>query len=254
MLDPHRVVEYLWNTVGIRIPQAYIREFWHHSRQFKQPWAVNHEASDEHCPLGLYGDSAKITTTFGSDKMVGIFLNLPLWRPKSIRDSRYLLFAVEESKLHGPHTLMAIMQRITWSVNCLFSGRRPTEDPAGVELRDAKQLDGWICQTRDKFALTEVRGDQLWQKQTFRYTASWTWTSSRVCHACDARAHGPDSQDRLYFHFDTWLPHEFDHVQFLARRMPARNLCSVVATYVGVIRFRYMVQCHACTTMVIYAD
>ena len=225
MLDVHSVVDYLWNEIGLRVPKASIKEFWHHSREFCQPWAVEHEASDVHCPLGLYGDSAKVSTAFSSDKIVGIFLNFPLWRPKAIRFSRFLLFAIEESKLDGPHTLMGVFNRIRWSVNLLFSGQRPQVDPQGEPLKNSHLFEGWICRNREVFALTEVRGDQLWQKQTFRYTASWIWTSARVCHACDARAHGPQSADRLYFNFDAWLAHEFDKTQFLARRMPERNLC-----------------------------
>ena len=225
VLDVHSVVAYLWNDIGLRVPQDAIKEFWHHSRQFGQPWAIEHEASDAHCPLGLYGDSAKICTAFDSDKVVGVFLNLPLWRPKSIRFSRFLLFSIEESKLDGPHTLNCIFNRISWSVNLLFSGRRPQVDPQGRPFTDSHLFDGWVCRNRQLFALTEIRGDQLWHKQTFRYLASWVWTSARVCHACDARAHGPGSADRLYFRFQDWLPTEFTRVEFLARRMPQQNIC-----------------------------
>ena len=134
MLDVHSVVEYLFNTVGVQVPKYAIREFWNHSRSFNQPWAVNHEASDEHCPIGLYGDGAKFSTAFSSDKVVGLYMSFPLWRPTSIRASRYLLFSIEESKLHGPHTLIPVFQRISWSVNVLFHGRRPAQDPSGKPL------------------------------------------------------------------------------------------------------------------------
>ena len=226
-LDPHAVIAYLWNDMGVRVSTEEVLKFWRHAREHEQPWALHHEATELHVPLGLYGDSAKISTTFGSDKVVGIFMNLPLWRPASIRASRYLIFAIEESKLWGAHTLMTVFRRITWSVNLLFDGKRPLADPTGAMMKDSKLFNGFICKDGTVFAVTELRGDQLWQKQTFRYTASWTWTSSKVCHACDCRAHGADSAHRLYFDFDAWLPYEFSNNEFLDERMPHRLLCSL---------------------------
>ena len=229
MLDVHTVIDYLWNEIGLYVEPSAVQEFWEHSRRHNQPWALEHPASDSHVPLGLYGDSAKITTAFNSDKVVGLFFNLPLWRPRSIRASRFLIFAIEESKLWGPHTLNVAFQHITWSVNCLFDGRRPATDPLGRTMPSSDKYSGWVCKDQTKFAVTELRGDQLWQKQCFRFTASWVWTSARVCHACDARAHGPGSHDRLYYDFDGWVPHEFSQEQFLAQRMPTRFLCSLAA-------------------------
>ena len=230
LLDVHSVVDYLWNTVGLRIPMCHVQEYWRHARDHGVPWALEHEASEQHIPLGLYGDSAKISTTFNSDKVVGVFFNFPLWRPHSIRASRYLLFAIEESKLWGPRTLAAVFARITWSVNLLFEGRRPSMDPQGRRLPDPGRYDGMICCDRSVFAVTEIRGDQLWQKQTFRWSASWIWTSAKVCHACDARAQGEGATNCLYWDFDAWLPYEFNNTQFLARRMPSRFLCCLVCT------------------------
>ena len=226
MLDVHSVVDYLWNIVKVRIPKCDVQEFWTHCRNHGQPWAVQHPASDSHVPIGLYGDSAKISTAFNSDKVLGLFFNFPLWRPRTIRATRFLIFAIEESKLWGPHTMNTVLARVTWSVNYLFEGIRPTHDPYGKKLAKS---EGWICEDHTKMAVVEIRGDQLWQKQCFKFTASWIWTSARVCHACDARAHGPGSEDRLYWSFDAWLPFEFSNAQFLARRMPSRGLCCSVS-------------------------
>ena len=220
ILDVHSIVQYLWNDIGICVPTADVREYWQHARQHQQPWALAHPASDEHVPIGLYGDSAKITTAFDSDKILGVFCNFPLWRPKEIRYSRFLLFAIEESKLHGPHTMNAVFKRITWSCNLLFDGCLPLACPSSVPAQQSQ----WICKDRSRFAVCELRGDQLWHKQVFRWKASWVWTSDRVCHACDARQFGPGMQDRLYYKFAGWLPHEFSYEQFLARRMPDRLL------------------------------
>ncbi|CAE7784621.1 unnamed protein product, partial [Symbiodinium sp. CCMP2456] len=205
MLDPHSVIAYLWNIIGVQVPSKDVQTFWHHSRQHRQPWALEHPATDRHIPIGIYGDAAKIPTAFNADKILGIFINLPLWRPTSIRASRFLIFAVEESKLWGTHTLSAVLERIVWSLNLLFEGKRPTVDPQGNDMPDPFKFYGWVCRDKSVFALTEIRGDQLWHKQIFRFSASWVWTSQKVCHACDARAHGPESQDRLYFNFDAWI-------------------------------------------------
>ena len=235
MLDPHTILGYLWNDVKLRVPTEEVREFWSHARAHKEPWAMSHPASDLHVPIGLYGDSAKISTAFNSDKVLGVFMSLPLWRPRKIRTSRFLLFAIEESKLWGRHTLDSVLARVTWSVNCLFEGMRPSKDLYGKEMPQAALFDGWICKDRTRFAVTELRGDQLWQKTLFRFTASWVWTSARVCHACDARAHGPGSENRLYWQFESWLPEEFSNEQFLARRMPSRGLCISVKPWISCV-------------------
>ena len=43
-------------------------------------------------PLGFYGDSAQLLTRVRKEKLTCFFLNLPLFRPRSIRCSRFLLW------------------------------------------------------------------------------------------------------------------------------------------------------------------
>ena len=221
MLDPHEIIAYLFNEIQVQIPEAAVCEYWQHSRTLQEPWATCHPASPNHIPLGFYGDSARIDTTFASNKVLGIFLNLPLWRPKSIRYSRFLIFAIEEKFCWKSFTLDTILRRVVWSLNLLYTGEMPLVDFRGAVLPTPSRNS--ICHNGAKFAVTEIRGDQLFHKEIFRFTSSWTWKSLRVCHKCDARSRG----DCLYYAFDDWLPTEFSLEQFLALRMPQRNLSAM---------------------------
>ena len=220
MLDPHSVVAYLVNVIGVRIPAQEVAAYWGHAQAHDEAWARNHPATSRHIPLGLYGDEARFSTTFSQDKVLGIFLNMPLWRPRSIRASRFLLFAIEENKLYKHFTLDAVLRRIVWSINLLFDGVLPQVDPAGKPLRGA--LHGLICKDGSLFALTELRGDQLFHKQLFRWKASWTWTALKVCHKCQAESRG---SHQLYYHWDNWTSTEFGSFEeWLAERMPNAHI------------------------------
>ena len=208
MLDPHAVIAYLWNTLGLELASEHVREFWEHARQHLDPAAVAHPASNAHVPLGIYGDSARISNSYESEKVLGIYLNIPLWRPRPIRYSRFLLWAMDDKKLWKHHTLDVVLRRITWSLNLLFSGKLPSGES--------------ICRDGTCFAVTEIRGDQLFHKEIFRFTSSWTWKSVKVCFKCDARSKAPGP---LYWDFDEWVRTEFCRDEFLSKRMPQRQLC-----------------------------
>ena len=216
MLDPHSVVAYLVNVIGLVIPPDDVATYWDRARANGEAWATNHPATSRHMPLGLYGDEARFNTAFSQDKVLGLFINLPLWRPKSIRASRFLIFALEENKLYKHFTLDAVLRRIVWSINLLFDGSMPQVDHIGNPIRGAKR--GRICNDASVFALCELRGDLFFHKQLFRWKASWTWTSLKVCHKCEARSRdgGP-----LYYHWDNWTSTEFGSFQqWLGLRMP----------------------------------
>ena len=220
MLDPHSVVAYLLNTIGVQIPAEDVAAYWDHARAHGEAWVTHHPATVQHIPLGLYGDEARFSTTFSQDKVLGIFLNMPLWRPRSIRASRFLLFGLEEHKLYKNFTLDAVFRRIVWSINLLFDGVLPQVDHAGKPIPRASH--GPICRDGSVFALTELRGDQLFHKQIFRWKVSWTWTSLKVCHKCEAQSRGTH---QLYYHWDNWTSTEFQSFQeWLAERMPNAHI------------------------------
>ena len=206
----------------MRIPEAAVHEYWQRARTLQEPWATCHPASPSHIPIGIYGDSARIDTTFASEKVFGLFISLPLWRPRSIRYSRFLIFGIEEMHCWKHFTVDAVLRRVVWSLNLLFTGAMPLVDFQGTVLPTPARSS--ICENDARFAVTEIRGDQLFHKEIFRFTSSWTWKSLRVCYKCDARSRG----DCLYYTFDDWLPTEFTLEQFLAQRMPQRNLSALI--------------------------
>ncbi|CAK9079208.1 unnamed protein product [Durusdinium trenchii] len=174
------IVHYLWEHIGVDVPPAKVAEYWSHNRKFKVPWAENHPAGDYHIPLALYGDSCRTRQVSyqPARKVLGIFLSCPLFRPKSVRASRWLVFSIEEDQLQGDITLDRVLLYIAWALNCLFTGRWPRCDMKGTEFthHKAERAGKWICGRPLAFALTELRGDWLWFKGLFRLRSSWKIT------------------------------------------------------------------------------
>ena len=233
IIDPHIMVAYLINEVGVEISTQDIQRYWQHLEEVKFPMATSNASSlQQHCPVGLYGDAAKITTEYGQYHCLGIFLNLPLWRPRSTRFSRFLLFSIKEELLVPNITLDAVFRRLTWSLNLLFTGQHPYAGPQGEELpKSMLALAGKsICHNSMKFVCTELRGDWKYHQQVFRFSSSWQAT--KVCFKCSARSRGEISQ--LYYHVDEdarWLQEELSLSGFLAHRIPPNNPCCTAASW-----------------------
>lgn len=182
MIDPHKLFHHLFAESGVEIPDSAVKRFWHHVRHVApQECYVQSPATDAHIPVAIYGDSAQLSQAAG--KMVGIFLSFPLWMPYSIRCSKWCIWALEEHKLYGPHTLNKVMRRITWSLGLAFNGR----DTDGAELALGRV-----------FCLTEQKGDWLWHKTLMRYHSNWTRLDN-VCYLCSAKGVGP--KDELFYNY-----------------------------------------------------
>lgn len=224
IMDPHLIMAYLFNKANLNVNADVVRNYWQHYQNLEEPWAM--DAGLERIPLGLYGDSARVTTCFGQENVVGIFMNIPLWRPMSIRASRFLVTAIQEEMLHKHFTLDAIFKRVTWSINLLWDGLHPTCGPDGEPLPSFLAARAGLPITSDQrtFGLTEIRGNWGWHKKVWRFKASWT--GHDICHVCKARAVGP--WEDLYWNFESagWMSANFTLVEFLALRMPARGLCA----------------------------
>ena len=82
VLDPLSVISYLYNVIGIDIPEERVNAYWQHYRSAEcgADWAKASPASDSHVPIGLYGDACRVRQ---GEKMTGIFMNLPLFRPQN---------------------------------------------------------------------------------------------------------------------------------------------------------------------------
>ena len=221
ILDPLSVVDYLFNVVQIEISQTDVETYWKHYRSVGSAWAVNHPASNFHVPISLYGDSCKIRT---GEKMLGIFCSFPLWRPKSIRCSRFLLVALREEQLHGRATLDCIYRYIVWRINLLFAGKWPRCSINGGELPPDKAQRGgqFVVHDGRQFAITELRGDWVFHKQVLSFKSSWKGgTIFPVCYRCEARSHEPHLYYEVGPNASSWNT-EYDLYSFLAAQMPSQ--------------------------------
>lgn len=232
---PHRVLSYLFDTVGIDVPDEDVVSYWRHSREVGEPWAINNPATEHHVPLGIHGDAARLYTQYKFEKMVGIFFNVVLFRPRSIRFSRYMLFSIPHHKLYKNRTLNAVWHNLAWSFNCCFNGVNPTAGPRGEALvgKNLERAGTPITKMNRKFCVTEYRGDWEWHRDTWRPYA--TWQGIQTCLKCPAVAKG----DPQYLYHNTsgsceprckWIQEEYSLVQFVSRSLKETQLCSSLAS------------------------
>lgn len=197
-------------------------DYWRTSKALGEPWAQKQE-SETMVPIGLYGDSAKVTTRFGSENILAMFLNIVLWKPRSVRWSRFLLFAIPEERMTSK-TLPAFLRRITWSCNHAWYGVHPTTEPNGKPLqgKSAALAGQSLTNNHDRFQVTEHRSDWGWHKKLWKF-AKAHWNGEVVCHLCDAKGISEDWQS-LYWNIETNNHAEFSTNGFLAHRMPAHDI------------------------------
>lgn len=163
-------MEYLISTCQLSLKPELLRDYWQHLDQINDPWASQSLPWRMALrpklvwPIGLYGDEACITLQNSPySKIFGFWMSIVLFRPRSTRLGRYLLFAIENDRIvTTEQTLYPVMELIKESCN------RLTRD--GVH--------------RVHCCVREIRGDQLFFKQILRHS-SW-WKSSNVCFRCRA--------------------------------------------------------------------
>lgn len=231
IMDIHDTLSFLFNEAGLEIPQQSLREYWEHAKAFNEPWAqeVTSEEMDIMIPIGFYGDSARVDTRFGSEHVLCFFMNVVLWRPRSVRWSRFLVLAIEEERL-TTETIPAILRRVVWSLNHAFCGFYPEEGHLGQNLEgDALRKAGQpLTRQRVRFQCTELRGDWSFHKKLWRFSQNTHWNGENVCHLCPAKGIGASWSD-LYWNLETPAFTDFSLVQFLAERIPARKVCPLIA-------------------------
>lgn len=222
MMDPHSILHYLVGVGKLHVPTFERKRFWQLSKEFGEPWAQEVDSEDIY-PIGLYGDSARCATKFGHESILAMFLNLVLWKPRSVRYSRFLLFAIPEERMTSK-TLNVFLRRITWSCNHAWYGRFPARDQYGVILAgEAGEVAGKPMSGR--FQVTEHRGDWSWAKKIWRFRDAH-WNGKYVCHLCDAQSQCQDHGKLFWADPDVDTHQEFSVVGFLAHRCPARDLCT----------------------------
>ena len=160
ILLPEHILRYL-EEIGIGTSTSTIQEYWAQHREHGVPWATNHPSDGHHVPLGLYGDAAKYGEN-NTTKVWGIYMNLVLFRPASVRLSRFLLFAIDHEASFGIRTLFPLLSAVVNNLNELFH-------------------DGRLG---NKYAVTEIRGDWEFMYMVFRMTKFWN--SSSLCWRCHA--------------------------------------------------------------------
>ena len=234
IVDPHSVVTYLLEKAGLQISKGELYKYWSHAAEFGQKLAqgVSHDTQ----PVGIYGDAARAFTKFSSVNVVGIFFNLVLWKPRSVRMSRYLLFSIPEHQLWKHKTLNTVFRRITWSLNCLHDGFHPQLDQYDQPLPGhLAKLAGKPLQ---RCKLTEIRGDWSWHKKIFRFERT-SWNGIQMCHHCRAVSQSPDSSDLYWnFHSNNWDDRPFTLEKFINERTPAKDMCYLIERFVCLFLLR----------------
>ena len=223
VLDPASVADYVFNRVGISIPDDQVRGYWRHyrSEHISAPWACRHPAEETAVPVGLYGDACKIRPY---EKMVGIFINFPLFRPRSVRCSRFLLVAIQEENMFQRKTLDAIFRFVVWRLNLLMDGKWPSVDIHGGSLTGpALARAGKEIVPNKTFAVIEVRGDWVWLKECLSFKSSWKGGSRYpVCFRCEARATGNELYYNVQKDSSVWQTEYRTLADFLVHQMPAQ--------------------------------
>ena len=229
VLDPHVIINYLFDECKVELPDDSIKAFWDHHHSVQSPWLEQCDATRQHIPIGLYADGARCRQQAFRpvEKVFGIFISLPLWRPRSSRLSRWLLFSIDESLLHERKTLNCVWRRIAWSINSMFWGRYPLVDPEGKRLcgPNAGKL---LTKNAHCFAFTELRGDWSFFKLIFGFNSSWKGgTNLSVCYQCCSM--GTGQPGTRYFEVAENSPswgNMFNKVQFLVQQMPQHDVCN----------------------------
>lgn len=224
ILFPHDIISYLFHG-GMDFPSESIREYWEHNCRYGEPWAQD-SSMHRMIPLGLFGDGVTIKKEFGSQSVVGVVINVVLWRPQSTRFSRFCVFAFPVDKEWKHHTLRVAMRHITWSLNACFEGKFPYLDAYDDPLppRLAALAGQSLTPQNYRFIVTELRGDWAYHKKLWRFHRT-SWNGINMCHQCAATAKG-DVRD-LYWNFTTgrWHNAEFSTDDFMTRRIPPTSVC-----------------------------
>ena len=221
-MDHHSIACYLIEKAGLQIAPDMVREYWNRHAQMGEPWAIGMDT--DRIPIGIYGDGARVNTTFGSENVIGLFMNFVLWKPQSVRTSRFLIFAIPEHLLWKRFTMNAVLRRVTWSINHLIEGKHPVKGPYNEDLPHRVQLlAGRPLSFR--CALMEIRGDWSWHKKIWAFHRV-SWNGIDICHNCPAKSKSDCGGD-LYWTFEgnTWDDRHFTKEEFIAHRMPPRGIC-----------------------------
>ena len=204
-LLPHEVLAYMY-SIGARTPKSHIQMYWDWGRRFNCGWARLGDASVVR--VGIYGDEAKYNDGPPQEKILGIYINFVLFRPASIRHSRFLIFSMRSCFNLGPATMYPLMWKLVESMHFAYLGKFPNGEK--------------LCDDGSRFLVTELRGDLVWHKFCWQFDTRG-WQSLDVCFFCNAKSKGATD---LYSDLGTnasWTNTEFKEVwDWVGKVLPHR--------------------------------
>ena len=171
MYDPHSVLAYLFDDIGLQIPDSEIRKYWREAALAGCPWAL--EEPGYRIPVKIFGDDCVYDDR--KTKAYAIVMSLPLWRPKAARNSRFLLWSDRSSNFVGFEGMLPVLARIVWSLNLAYDTRLP--------------------KTGYRFAVTEIGGDWAWQRFFWQFDRHWN--GHKPCPFCNVDKFGPEGYGQL---------------------------------------------------------
>ncbi|CAJ1346853.1 unnamed protein product, partial [Effrenium voratum] len=180
LLEPHLVLRFVHDVAKLRTPVE------------RPPLTT-----DDTILVGIYADEAQYGLS-NADKVFGIFLNLPLFRPRSIRMSRWCISAIRSDFLAGCQTIYPALAQIVKSMSLAML----SQDSDGGALT----TDG------ANFMVTELRGDLALHKFMWGF-AKRGWSAHSSCFFCGAQAVGDSCTFDEIGPAASWIPTRFTHTQ-----------------------------------------
>lgn len=186
-------------------------------------------------PIGFYGDAAQLLTKVKTEKLLCFWMNIVIFRPRSIRYSRFLLWSCDTSLLYKNRTTNTILRWLVWSFNALNEGKHPLHRPGNKPLESQSERDRagtWITHQQHQFQLVECRGDWEFHKLLWQFKCSWKGgVNVGICFRCPSMLRCADPS-LLYWNMDdeasSWAQQEFDTVDFICQRLPPQNIWRLV--------------------------
>lgn len=239
LLYPHQVLHYVHSVVKLTVHDESVRSYWQRAAEHGAGWAIN-QPDHSVIPVGIYADETKYGLHESQEKVLAVFLNLVLFRPRNIRLSRFLLCTIRSKfLLPGTATLYPIMHRIVWSMGWASKGVFPSTGFMGSALpKQSEQLAGQSLGA--KFLVTELRGDLAWHKLIWGFQDGWS--STKVCFFCEAT--GTGSRRHLYYEHvgdrALWRTTIFrDNLEWIAAKLDLNNLCFLLEKHSCLKQIKY---------------
>lgn len=199
---PFDILQFLICDCNLNIDGRLLDQYWGHLDNVSDDWALTTEeyraTAGVVWPLGFYGDEAAIgLINAPTNKILGLYMNIVVFRPTSTRMGRYLLFSIESDKVVSPEeTIFPVVDVITASFNKL------TEQGIG----------------HIRFLLSEIRGDQVFFRYLFQ-RRSW-WKHTEVCFRCKADSKCGSLNYCIYDSPDGWRTTLRSTAEFLVDQLP----------------------------------